>query len=102
MKLTDLEIETLLRIAEDEYGDSPEDSRWTNVICETPVSKGAVGSLVKRGLVNIVGSGRDSTISLTFTGLCVYRDIRPTSEYAIAYNQIQEDQRLAELRHPNL
>jgi hypothetical protein len=72
MHITDLESAMILHIAENEYGDCPEDATWTQIVCETSEDKGVLSSLSKKGLVSLQGHGREATVQLTAEGLKVY------------------------------
>jgi hypothetical protein len=75
MNITDLEREMIVRIAESEYGDRPEDPTWVCVVCETHQDAGVLSSLSRKGLVKIQGeyNENDSIIRLTSEGLNLYR-----------------------------
>lgn len=106
--LTARELEMIIRIAESEYGDGPEDATWTDVICENRSDSAVVGSLVKKGFATTtapmekVGDCTDGTITLTVRGLTAYRESRPDSQYARDHAQVEAEQVVAERAYPNL
>lgn len=80
-KITELEQDMILRIAENDYQyDTPvvpsDTNVWTNVIVSTPQDKGVFSSLIKKALVEHTAyyseGNPDNTIQLTKAGFEYY------------------------------
>ena len=82
MKLTELEKDVIIAIAENEYSDVPGNPVWSWAIdYETKITKkeqvsGVVSSLVKKGLAKCYDEGKDSTVHLTDAGVKTYHGIK--------------------------
>jgi len=81
MNITKLEKAVIAVIAKNEYSDSPEDPVWTFIIedntdLHNKQISGVVSSLTKKGLVNSIDDGKDSTIWLTKKGIEKYNKIK--------------------------
>lgn len=75
MNITELEKQGLENFITNDYGDIPDHCIWSNVLADcgdndiSPQQiSGIVSSLIKKGLVNSSGEGKDSTLSLTIKG----------------------------------
>ena len=82
MNLTELEKDVIVAIAENQYADVPSDPVWSfaidfhTKITKTEQISGVVSSLVKKGLAECWGEGKDSTVELTDTGVKAYHEIK--------------------------
>ena len=79
--LTILEKNVIKAIAESEYNDTPDEPTWTFIIedntdLHSKQISGVVSSLTKKGLVNSIDDGDDSTIWLTKNGVKEYKQIK--------------------------
>jgi len=81
MNITELEKDVILIIAKNEYGDDPGDPVWTFVIedntdLHSKQISGVVSSLTKKGLIDSIDDGINSTIWLTANGVEKYKLIK--------------------------
>ena len=73
-KLTEMEITALTEIPQDDfYENGFESCIWSDVFCdnsniEGKKIRGVLSSLVKKGMIEVNGTGREATISLTQMG----------------------------------
>jgi len=82
MKITELEKDVIIAIAENQYADSPDSEVWSWAIeYETKITKkeqvsGVVSSLVKKGLAISSDYDNDRTVRLTAKGVGEYNQIK--------------------------
>jgi DNA-binding transcriptional regulator PaaX len=82
-KVTDMERAVLGAYFRTDYGDGPGSETWSfDVISHSGIegrqARGAMSSLVKKGLIYVNGSGKDAATALTEAGiaLCAKLEIK--------------------------